>query len=217
MIKKPPKGLGLHEPLRHPDHSRPKTRREFVAQGFMTGAATVVGPSLLGMLADPRMARAATLLDAPTQAAVAACGITTGAGKIPFICFDLAGGGNIAGSNVLVGGPKGQLDFLSVAGYSKLGLPGTMVPNSSAAGNFIDSSFGLRFHGDSAHMRGIQARATRASLIANTTGTVIPALSQNDTNVNPHNPMYGVYSFGARGGLLDLIGSVSSISGGNSM
>ncbi len=88
--------------------------------------------------------------------AVTACGITTGAGKIPFICFDLAGGGNIAGSNVLVGGPKGQLDFLSVAGYSKLGLPGTMVPNPSATGNFIDSTFGLRFHADSAHLRGMK-------------------------------------------------------------
>ena len=140
MIKKPPKGLGLHEALRHPDHSRPRTRREFVAQGFMTGAATVVGPTLLGMLADPRMARAVSLLDGPTQAAVSACGITTGAGKIPFICFDLAGGGNIAGSNVLVGGPKGQLDFLSVAGYNKLGLPGTMVPNPSTTGNFIDTT-----------------------------------------------------------------------------
>jgi hypothetical protein len=42
-------------------------------------------------------------------------------------------------------------------------------------------------------------------------------LSQNDTNTNPHNPMYGVYQFGARGGLLDLVGSVSSQSGGNSM
>jgi hypothetical protein len=26
--------------------------------------------------------------------------------------------------------------------------------------------------------------------MTNTTGTIIPALSQNDTNVNPHNPMY---------------------------
>jgi hypothetical protein len=217
MIKKPPKGLGLHEPLRHPDHSRPRTRREFVAQGFLTGAATVVGPSLLGMLADPRMARAATLLDPPTQAAVAACGITTGAGKIPFICFDLAGGGNIAGSNVLVGGPKGQLDFLSVAGYNKLGLPGTMVPNPSTTGNFIDTTFGLRYHSDSAHLRGMKARVKTATALTNTTGTIIPALSQNDTNVNPHNPMYGIYQFGARGGLLDLIGSDSSMSGGNSM
>jgi hypothetical protein len=216
MSKKPPKGLGLNDPLRHPDHARPRTRREFVAQGFMTGAATVVGPSLLGLLADPRMARAATLLDLPTQAAVAACGITTGAGKIPFICFDLAGGGNIAGSNVLVGGPKGQMDFLSVAGYNKLGLPGTMVPNASATGSFHDATFGLRYHSDSAHLRGMKTR-TGAKAMANTMGTVIPALSQNDTNVNPHNPMYGIYQFGARGGLLDLIGSDSSMSGGNSM
>jgi hypothetical protein len=217
MSKKPPKGLGLHEPLRHPDHSRPRTRREFVAQGFMTGAATVVAPTLLGVLGNPRMARGTTLLAQDIKDAVAACGITTGAGKIPFICFDLAGGGNIAGSNVLVGGPKGQLDFLSVAGYNKLGLPGTMVPNPSATGNFIDSSLGLRFHSDSAHLRGIMTRVKNPLVKTNTMGTVIPALSQNDTNVNPHNPMYAIWQYGARGGLLDLIGSDSSMSGGNSM
>jgi hypothetical protein len=215
MSNKPPKGLALNEPLRHSDHAKPRTRREFVAQGFMTGAATVVGPSLLGLLASAPSARASGL-SGDIQAAVSACGITTGAGKIPFICFDLAGGGNIAGSNVLVGGPQGQLDFLSVAGYNKLGLPGGMVPNPSATGNFIDSTFGLRFHSDSAHLRGMKTR-TGAKAMTNTMGTVIPALSQNDTNVNPHNPMYAIYQYGARGGLLDLIGSQSSMSGGNSM
>jgi hypothetical protein len=216
-MRKPPRALGLNEPFRHPDHPRPTTRRQFVAQGFLTGAATIVGPSLLGLLADPRYARAAASNLAPDiKAAVGACGITTGAGKIPFICFDLAGGGNIAGSNVLVGGPKGQMDFLSVAGYSKLGLPGTMVPNASATNN-VDSTLGLRFHKDSAHLRGIKTRAKSGLIATNTTGTVIPALSQNDTNVNPHNPMYGIYQYGARGGLLDLIGSTSSMSGGSSM
>src|ERR1700731_2845603 len=214
-MSKKSKPLGIHDPLLLQEHPRPRTRREFVAQSFMTGAATVIAPTLAGMLAYPRAARAGLATD--IQNAVTACGITTGAGKIPFICFDLAGGGNIAGSNVLVGGPKGQLDFLSVAGYSKLGLPGTMVPNPSAAGNFLDSSLGLRFHIDSAHLRGIKTRAKSATIATNTAGTVIPALSQNDTNVNPHNPMYGVYQYGARGGLLDLIGSESSMSGGNSM
>src|SRR6202790_188966 len=208
------RALGLHEPLRHQDHPRPRTRREFVAQSFMTGAATVIGPSLLGLLAAPRTARAALAPDITPL--LGPCGINLGAGKIPFICFDLAGGGNIAGSNGLVGGPKGQVDFLSVAGYSKLGLPGTMVPNPSAAGNFIDSSFGLRFHSDSAHLRGMKIRAS-AKAMAGTNGTVIPALSQNDTNTNPHNPMYAIYQYGARGGLLDLVGSESSMSGGNSM
>jgi len=213
-MSKKSKALGIHDPLLLQEHPRPRTRREFVAQSFMTGAATVIAPTLAGMLAYPRAARAA--LSSDIQAAVSACAITTGAGKIPFICFDLAGGGNIAGSNVLVGGPKGQLDFLSVAGYSKLGLPGSMVPSASAAGSFVDSSFGLRYHSDSAHLRGMKLRASAATM-AGTTGTVIPALSQNDTNTNPHNPMYGIYQFGARGGLLNLIGSQSSMSGGNSM
>jgi hypothetical protein len=213
-MSKKTKGLGLHEPLRHQDHSRPRTRREFVAQSFMTGAATVVGPSLAGMLLYPKAAQASLAGD--IQSAVTACNITTGAAKIPFICFDLAGGGNIAGSNVLVGGPKGQLDFLTVAGYSKLGLPGSMVPSASTTGTNYDASLGLRFHADSAHLRGIKQRAS-AKAMAGTNGTVIPALSQNDTNTNPHNPMYGIYQFGARGGLLNLIGSTSSQSGGNSM
>jgi hypothetical protein len=213
-MSKKSRALGLHEPLRHQDHPRPRTRREFVAQSFMTGAATVIGPSLLGLLAAPRTARATLAPDITSL--LNPCGINLGAGKIPFICFDLAGGGNIAGSNVLVGGPKGQLDFLSVAGYSKLGLPGTMVPNPSTTGNFIDSSFGLRFHSDSAHLRGMKIRAS-AKAMAGTNGTVIPALSQNDTNTNPHNPMYAIYQYGARGGLLNLIGSVSSMSGGSSM
>jgi hypothetical protein len=213
-MRKHYKAPGLHEPLRHQDHARPATRRQFIAQSFMTGAATVVGPTLLGLLAAPRAARATLAGD--IQALLAPCNITTGAGKIPFICFDLSGGGNIAGSNVLVGGPGGQLDFLSVAGYNKLGLPGTMVPNASAAGSFVDASFGLRYHSDSGHLRGMKARAS-AKAMAGTNGTVIPALSQNDTDVNVHNPIYGIYQYGARGGLLNLIGSESSVSGGNSM
>jgi len=213
-MSKKSKALGLHEPLRLQEHPRPRTRREFLAQSFITGSATVIGPSLLAMLAAPRYAHATLAGD--IQSLLQPCSITTGAGKIPFICFDLAGGGNIAGSNVLVGGPKGQLDFLSVAGYSKLGLPGTMVPNPSTTGNFIDASFGLRYHADSAHLRGMKLRAS-AKAMAGTNGTIIPALSQNDTNTNPHNPMYGIYQYGARGGLLNLIGSESSMSGGNSM
>ena len=142
-----------------------------------------------------------------------ACGITGGAGKIPFICFDLSGGANIAGSNVLIGKQGGQLDFLTTAGYSKLGLPGNMTPNLPT---FIDTSFGLAFHTDSAFLRGMKMR-TRPLHAASTNGTVIAARSENDTGNNPHNPMYGIARTGAKGELLTLIGSESSDSGGNSM
>ncbi|HKC17084.1 MAG TPA: hypothetical protein VKC11_10295 [Steroidobacteraceae bacterium] len=210
------RALGLNEPLRHPDHPRPVTRREFLAQGFITGSIAFAGASAFTLFADPRKAYAAL---SPDIAALknSPCNIVPGAGKIPFICFDLAGGANIAGSNVLVGQQGGQLDFLSTAGYSKLGLPGNMTPNSSiGAGSFIDRQLGLAFHSDSAFLRGILER-TATTTRANVNGAVIAALSQNDTANNPHNPMYGIYSAGALGDLLPLIGSDSSDSGGNSM
>ena len=143
-----------------------------------------------------------------------------GAGKIPFICIDLAGGANMAGSNVLTGGQGGQRDFLSVAGYGRLGLPGDMVPNAPNVGSptndFIESRLGLLFHLDSAFARGILERVN-VTTAANVNGAVIPARSENDTGNNPHNPMYGIFGAGADGELLTLIGSESSESGGNSM
>jgi hypothetical protein len=208
--------LGLNDPLRHPDHPRPVTRREFLGQGFVTGGIALAGASAFSLFANPRAAYAAL---SPDIAALknSPCNIVPGAGKIPFICFDLAGGANIAGSNVLVGQQGGQLDFLSTAGYSKLGLPGNMAPNASiGAGSFVDQQLGLAFHSDSAFLRGILER-TAVTTRANVNGTVIPALSQNDTGNNPHNPMYGIYSAGALGDLLALIGSDNSDSGGNSL
>lgn len=213
------KGLHPDAPLRHPDHKRPVTRRDFLSQGLVGGSAMVLGPTLFGLFADPRAARAA--LSPDLQTLKQTCGIAVqGAGKIPFICFDLAGGANIAGSNVLVGQQGGQLDFLSTAGYSKLGLPGNMIPPivnpNGGTNDFINQSLGLAFHSDSAFLRGITERAAPATA-ARINGAVIPARSENDTGNNPHNPMYGIWRAGANGELLTLIGSVSSDSGGNSM
>ena len=56
-MRKPPRALGQNEPFRHADHPRPTTRRQFVAQGFLTGTGTILGPSLLGLMANPRTAR----------------------------------------------------------------------------------------------------------------------------------------------------------------
>ncbi len=206
-------------PLCQPDHPRPVTRRQFVSQGFISGAATVIAPTLFGLFANPRAAQAA--LSPDLEALKQSCGIAVqGAGKIPFICIDLAGGANMVGSNVLVGAQGGQLDFLSVAGYGRLGLPGDMVPNApnpnSPTNDFIESRLGLAFHSDSAFVRGILERVS-VTTAANTNGAVIPARSENDTGNNPHNPMYGIYRAGADGELLTLIGSQSSESGGNSM
>jgi hypothetical protein len=205
------------DPIRHGSHRRPRTRREFLAQGFLLGAVTAIGGSTL--MLKPGRARAALAPD--LAALVSRCGIATqGAGKIPFICFDLAGGASQAGSNVLVGQRGGQLDFLSTEGYARQGLPAGMVPPvvnpGSGTRDFIDQSLGLAFHSDSAFLRGIMSKISPATA-ANVNGAVIPARSENDTGNNPHNPMYGIARAGANGSLLTLVGSANTDSGGNSM
>jgi hypothetical protein len=220
--KKPPRSHKLHEPIRHEgSHPRPVTRRDFLAQGFLASQATLIGSSaMLGAFFNPRSVFASTTtLASDISALQSSCGIVTnGAGKIPFICFDLAGGANLNGSEALLGGPGGQLDFLSTAGYGKLGLPGDMLPNSPnpAGGTYVDTTLGMAWHGDGAILRGIKSMASTAAM-ANTNGAVIAAMSQNDTQNNPHNPMYGIHDAGANGSLLPLIGTMPTVSGGNSM
>ena len=215
----PPRTLHPDEPIRHEgSHKRPVTRRDFISQGLTSGAGAVIAPTIFSLFASPRDAMAA--LSPDLQTLRSSCGIDVqGAGKIPFICIDLAGGANMVGSNVLIGGPGGQLDFLSTAGYATQGLPGDMLPsmtNGATGLSFTDSRLGLSFHSDSAFLRGILDRIS-PSTAASINGAVIAARSENDTGNNPHNPMYGIHRAGADGSLATLIGSQASDSGGNSM
>jgi hypothetical protein len=211
------------EPQYHADHPRPVTRRQFVAQGFMSGAAYTTGAGIFSLFSNPREAMASLsndlkpLLLNPCQIA------TNGAAKIPFICFDLAGGANIAGSNVLVGKEGGQMDFLSTAGYRKMGLPGNMIPgliDPTLNLPYENFDLGLGFHLDSAFRRGIMTSLTPGNE-AFINGAVIPARSDNDTGNNPHNPMNGIAragtgGLGADGSILTLTGTENTASGGNS-
>ena len=213
--KKPPRSHALGEPLLHQNHPLPVTRRDFVAAGFLSGPAMVIGPAWLGALLKASRAEAGVPLSPDIQALLGSgqCNVPTAAGGLPFICFDLAGGANLVGSEVLVGVQGGQTNFLSTAGYGKLGVPGNMVPTSSAN---IDASLGLLWHADGAIKRGILSKATTPATAAGTNGAVICAMSQNDTQNNPHNPMYGIAKAGAQGLLLTLAGTESTVSGGNS-
>jgi hypothetical protein len=215
--KKNPRLLGLDEPIRHESHKAPVTRRDFIAQGFKTGPAIIAAPAALAMLMGSEKARA---LSTDLNAMKAACNIVGGAGKIPFIAFDLAGGANLTGSEMLCGQSGDPLNFLSTAGYATLGLPGNMTPNSpnagSATNDFINQEFGAPWHSDGAILRGMQM-STQVTTRANVNGFPIAARSENDTGNNPHNPMYGINRVGADGELLTLIGSQNTDSGGNSM
>ena len=97
------------------------TRRQLLGQGLLAGSSLAFFSSLQLLWSKPAFA-------GPSQ-------------RIPFLAIDLAGGANIAGSNIMVGKKGGQLDFLST--YEGLGLPADMHP--SRAGQ-LKTSLGLAFH-----------------------------------------------------------------------
>ncbi|MBT8079900.1 MAG: general secretion pathway protein GspF [Gammaproteobacteria bacterium] len=188
---------------RNSGHARPQSRREFLNRGLIAGVGTVFLPSI------------ATILARTAHAQAAECQIDNnpmlGAGKIPFLGIDQGGGANIAGSNIIVGGPGGQEDFLDADGYAKLGLPQAILPQNVG----VNRDFGLAMHPDSALLRGMLSK-TSAATRANTNGVVIPARSENDTGNNPHNPIYGIARAGANGEFVATIGTRNSESGGRS-
>jgi hypothetical protein len=127
------------------------------------------------------------------------------------------------GSEAIAGMAGSPTNFISTAGFSKLGVPGNMVPTSTA---FIDMSMGLPFHSDSAILRGIKLKAS-TTILAKVNGVVIPAISQNDTNSNTLNAMHliakAVSGLPPVGGLpvpygqyATLVGTNATASGGNS-
>jgi len=219
--------LPVDAPLYHRDHARPVTRRDFIRQGFVGGSATIISGGVFSLFAAPNQAYAALSSDVQSLANDINCSLGGLSGnKVPFICFDLAGGANLAGSNVLVGGAGGQNDgTITTAGYSKMGIPGDMVPgldstnfstlSGSVNNDLVNDELGLQFHADSAMLSGILEKAGAA--VGRVDGCVIPARSDNDTGNNPHNPLYGISMAGGKGSVVDLIGSRSSDSGGNSM
>ncbi|HVN44728.1 MAG TPA: hypothetical protein VMT66_05700 [Steroidobacteraceae bacterium] len=218
--KKPPRSHALGEPLLHENHAKPRTRREFIAAGLLSGPAVVMAPAWLAALLKANRANAGGLdNDIAALLAQSQCNVPLAGAGLPFICFDLAGGANLVGSEVIVGQQSGsgvlntQTNFLTTAGYGLLGVPGNMVPSSSAN---TDASLGLLWHADGAIKRGIMS-VVSPTTAAGVNGAVICAMSQNDTQTNPHNPMYGIAMAGRTGQLLTLIGTDSSVSGGNSM
>ena len=79
----------------------------------MGGSAIVTGggSALLNLLLSQNSRAADLSQDVKDLSALSNCTVgVNGSGMVPFICFDLAGGANLAGSNVMVGGAGGQND-----------------------------------------------------------------------------------------------------------
>lgn len=194
--KKNPEDAPTKKPLLYRDHN-PTSRREFMAQGFLGATAFALAPQLL-------------LNSKNAQAAGAACAQASSGGMTPVIVIDLAGGGHIPGSNVMVGGAGGQMNFLQ--SYTSLGINANEHPSLN---NQLNQDMGLAFHQSSGILQGIKDVASMQTQLQ-MEGTIFATISNDDTANNQHNPMYWLNKAGAKGSLVQLAGTQNSTSGGRS-
>ncbi len=181
------------------------TRRDFIANTAGAAVSTLFLPGVT------------SLLSSIAQASCRPSGLSTGG--TPFICVDLAGGGNIAGSNILVGGIQGQQQFLP--SYTSLGISDARAPRSGSS-DFVEKlnpSSKLLFHADSAFFEGITNELTPTAR-QKVDGAIFCTRSADDTNTNPTNPLFLIAKAHLqnryKGELAVLVGTSSSDTGGNS-
>lgn len=110
---------------------------------------------------------------------------------MPAIVFELVGGGNIAGSHVMVGGEGGQLDLLP--DYSSLGLSREIFPQEVG----VEIDFGLAWHPDSPMLQGMREGA--GDLGDHMFGAVFCASSPNSTRRTGLHPWGNILDAGRTG------------------
>lgn len=175
------------------------TRRDFLSHGLISGIGYTMAPSLLSMLNISNVYGAENCLNA----------IDMSQRKTPIIMIDLSGGGNISGSNIIVGSEAGQHSYLPT--YGRLGLPDSLHPQN---GN-VNTEMGLKFHSLSGMLNGVTQHTTSV-IRQKVEGAVFCAVSNDDTGNNPHNPVYWLNKAGSIGDLVQTAGTRGGRSGGRS-
>ena len=201
LIRKPkPRRCCRYEPIKHRDaHKRPLTRRDFIAQGFLAGAATVMAPTIAQPVREsarrrpPRCRRTSVR---PHGCRLRRRLVGT---QDSFHLHRPRGRREHGGSNVLAGGQRGQLDFLSTRATPNRACRATWCPSLAESDGtslpFIEYEPRARVPLGQ-RVRARHHRAGVRSTAPSINGAVIPARSENDTGNNPHNPMYGIASRG---------------------
>lgn len=172
-------------------HSKPVTRREFLAAGIIPFAASTLVPGALGLLTS-----------LPASAAEANCAAETSA-FAPLISLNLSGGASIA-SNFLPRDKGGQL----LASYSKVG-------GGTSANLTPVEEFGItQFSSTSGLLAGIRQTATAATL-ANTACIGVCVQSRDDSADNKFDISGMAYKAGSLGSLLPNMGTRNTPTGSN--
>ena len=146
-----------------------RTRREFIAQGFMTGGASVLLPFAGGAAGESaHRARAAALR---TSSGRDRLRHHAGRGDDSLHLLRPLGRRQHRGLERAGRRPQRPARFPQRGGLQQAGASRAPWCRTRSTTSFIDSSLGLRYHSDSAQLRGIKTTFTNTAAMANVTGT----------------------------------------------
>ncbi|MBC7660497.1 MAG: hypothetical protein H7249_12435 [Chitinophagaceae bacterium] len=189
--------LAAAQPSLHADHPKPRTRRELLGAGLMSGLAYAMIPSIFTLTAQKAFA-------APV---CSKSGESTGAIKTPgYLHLELSGGLAMSG-NFMIGKQGFGADFAPLAsgGYAALGLGSSQIPGKVA----LDAAIKGQFHPASAFLAGMKS-VMSAEAMAKTVAVGMAGTSADDSANNPLNPTQLVAKVnGLQGSLVQLVGSGS--------
>lgn len=193
------------DPFLDPDHPRPITRRDFVAQGLMAGISYALVPGVLYQLLRPTPAEAAA--SCPSNGSVS--------GLVPMIILDHVGGIGFP-SNFIVGKTLGSQDYL--ASYSTLGIPDGNNPKNQSTSAQVDTSYGAPMHKLlSKYYEGLNSVIGNSDAKSRLRITTVCNSSQDDSRNNALSPLLLASKAGLRGSILATgLGTMNTPSGGNS-
>lgn len=181
-------------PIRPLGHGKPVTRRDLLGQGLISGGAMVLAPSLLGSIYSQTAQG--------QESIAAACETDNGpVGGTAAIVIELAGGGNLAGANVFVGGRGGQRDTL--ASYQTIGGPATPTA----------MQYGLLWNSSSQMLAGINSVLTDQATKDKVKGILYCSISNDDLETNLYLPSHHLVHAGAMGKIAKLAGMVGKPGG----
>ena len=175
-------------------HTKPVTRRDFLASGLIGFSARLALPTFLTMLAKSQSVEAQEYI----------CKVVGGATLCPFISLKLSGGASLSGNWL----PRDK-GLQPLASYSLMG-GGTAPPVTYEFANLAP------FYAFSQILLGIRTRASLLTL-ANTNFVGSAVSSQDDNSTNKSDLTGLVIAAGSVGTLLPNLGKANTITGANAM
>jgi len=199
-------------------HKVPKTRRQFLAHGLVSGVSTAVLPTFLTMLTRTNIAFAEQI----------DCAEAVFKEGLPYVCIDVAGGCNIAGSNAMVSMVKDSrvqddASSSSPGDYIRLGITPEEAPSNSGK---VETKYGLHFHRASGFLDGMrkileplgeELKMPNGRPISDgVDGLIFCTRTADDSATNPINTVFQANRAGAKGKLVQLVGNSGTATGARS-